>query len=189
MNIFELKNMLDGFCKEMTSDLSLYPNKVCVSENKGKKEKDKTVSLTIQIAEKSYPEDNFTLDSFCPIARVSLLSKGRIRITLSSEDLFDYLKKELNLSEEILKKSESKKSDVFSAATATFEETDEQVIEFLKNCILYSLDNYKSTAAKFGCCSRFKECSKEKRCIHPNKLYSTVCEYRKNLEKGNNFLA
>lgn len=36
----------------------------------------------------------------------------------------------------------------------------------------------------FGCCSRYKECSGAKICLHEDLLYSKVCMYRKNLEKG-----
>lgn len=39
----------------------------------------------------------------------------------------------------------------------------------------------------FGCCSRYKECSKEKKCVHDDLLYSSACMYRNNLEKGRVF--
>jgi len=34
----------------------------------------------------------------------------------------------------------------------------------------------------FGCCSRYKECSHAKKCIHPDLFYAKGCYYRKNLE-------
>lgn len=39
----------------------------------------------------------------------------------------------------------------------------------------------------FGCCHRFKECSLEKQCIHPDLFYAKGCQYRKNLEAGKVF--
>ena len=39
----------------------------------------------------------------------------------------------------------------------------------------------------FGCCSRYKECSELRRCIHPHNFYATACQYRKNLESEKNF--
>lgn len=39
----------------------------------------------------------------------------------------------------------------------------------------------------FGCCSLYKECSKEKHCLHSDLLYATACMYRKNLEDGKVF--
>lgn len=32
---------------------------------------------------------------------------------------------------------------------------------------------------EFGCCSKFKECTEKKKCVHIDKLYSTACQYRK----------
>lgn len=39
----------------------------------------------------------------------------------------------------------------------------------------------------FGCCSRYKECSDVKQCIHPDKERAEYCQYRKNLESGKIF--
>ncbi len=39
----------------------------------------------------------------------------------------------------------------------------------------------------FGCCSLYKQCSKEKHCLHSDLLYATACMYRKNLEQGKIF--
>ena len=40
---------------------------------------------------------------------------------------------------------------------------------------------------KFGCCSKYQKCSDIGKCVHDDLLYSSACEYRKNLEKGLNF--
>lgn len=39
----------------------------------------------------------------------------------------------------------------------------------------------------FGCCSRYKECSNARKCIHPDQMYATACSYRKHLENGRIF--
>lgn len=39
----------------------------------------------------------------------------------------------------------------------------------------------------FGCCSKYKECSYAKKCLHSDQLYATACMYRKNLESGHIF--
>lgn len=42
--------------------------------------------------------------------------------------------------------------------------------------------------ASFGCCSRYKECSKQKKCIHPDYFYASAsCQYKKHLEAGQIF--
>ncbi len=39
----------------------------------------------------------------------------------------------------------------------------------------------------FGCCSLYKKCSKEGKCIHINPFYAYACMYKKNLEAGRIF--
>lgn len=38
---------------------------------------------------------------------------------------------------------------------------------------------------EFGCCSKFKECSEKRECVHIDRLYSTACQYRKIISKKN----
>lgn len=40
---------------------------------------------------------------------------------------------------------------------------------------------------RFGCCSKYKQCSDSGKCIHDDQLYSSACEYRRNLEAGKIF--
>ena len=62
------------------------------------------------------------------------------------------------------------------------------IVEFFKDVVELKLKVYESArATPFGCCSLFEECSDAKRCIHPNRLYSTACAYRRNLESGRIF--
>ncbi len=64
---------------------------------------------------------------------------------------------------------------------------DDSIYDYIKNNIIYCLKTYHSNAKSFGCCSRFIECSDAMKCVHENKLYSTACSYRKNLENGKIF--
>ena len=41
--------------------------------------------------------------------------------------------------------------------------------------------------SKFGCCHRYLKCSEKRKCVHDDLLYSTACEYRRNLEAGKVF--
>lgn len=43
------------------------------------------------------------------------------------------------------------------------------------------------TFEPFGCCGRYKECSEKEKCVHPDLIYASVCQYKKNLDKGNAF--
>lgn len=64
---------------------------------------------------------------------------------------------------------------------------DAYIDEFLNELLDYSFKNYKTSAAAFGCCSKYKQCSDAKKCLHCNLLYATACQYRKNLEAGKIF--
>lgn len=39
----------------------------------------------------------------------------------------------------------------------------------------------------FGCCSRYVECSDQKKCIHPDFIFAASCQYKRNLEQGRIF--
>ena len=64
--------------------------------------------------------------------------------------------------------------------------TPDEEIEFFKGAIEY-LIKAKKPAHKFGCCSQYDKCSKEKRCLHENQFYSKGCFYRENIENGKIF--
>lgn len=60
------------------------------------------------------------------------------------------------------------------------------VIKFMKDSILYYVETFEPSD-KFGCCSKYRECSEAKKCLHRNQFYSKACWYRKNLESGKIF--
>ena len=62
-----------------------------------------------------------------------------------------------------------------------------ELYTYVQNTIYYRIKRYASSAALFGCCNKFVECSDAKKCVHENKLYSTSCMYRMNLESGKIF--
>lgn len=69
-------------------------------------------------------------------------------------------------------------------------------IDFL-NAVNMNEDSFGELAAhicadsmsfpKFGCCSQYQQCSDIGKCVHEDLLYSSACEYRRNLEAGRNF--
>lgn len=67
--------------------------------------------------------------------------------------------------------------------TAFLEYADSEALTKILNKVF--LDSFSFPA--FGCCSLYKECSKEKHCLHSDLLYATACMYRKNLEAGKIF--
>lgn len=67
-----------------------------------------------------------------------------------------------------------------------FKQFDESTIAFIRDTAIYYIKNYEP-ADKFGCCGKYKECSKAKKCLHDNQFYARACWYKKNLEAGKIF--
>lgn len=68
-----------------------------------------------------------------------------------------------------------------------FDKNSLELVDFVKEHVLYTLARYVSKASRFGCCSRFMDCSDAKKCVHENKLYSKACMYRSHLDSGRIF--
>lgn len=76
-----------------------------------------------------------------------------------------------------------------SDANNTFIEFDswnDEARELVKSILKYCVEIFEPSD-KFGCCSKYAECSKAKKCIHNNTFYAKACWYRKNLESGKIF--
>lgn len=67
-----------------------------------------------------------------------------------------------------------------------FQTFDENTIIFIKSVVKYYVETFEPSD-KFGCCSKYKECSEAKKCLHNDKFYSRACWYKKNLEAGKIF--
>lgn len=97
----------------------------------------------------------------------------------------------ITIKDSVLKKLEipvcaelrKRKSDIKNTYIA-FDELNEEAVQFIKSVAIYYVDNFEPSD-KFGCCSKYKECSNAKKCLHENLFYSKACWYRKNLESGN----
>ncbi len=60
-------------------------------------------------------------------------------------------------------------------------------METIENILVKIYDDCEAVGQEFGCCHRYEECSDKKECIHPDKVRSQCCIYRKNLEAGKIF--
>ena len=63
----------------------------------------------------------------------------------------------------------------------------EELLPYLERLIRYRLTQYKSKESTYGCCHLYEKCSDARKCISKNKIYATVCAYKKNLDKGRIF--
>lgn len=65
-------------------------------------------------------------------------------------------------------------------------EINDEFEGYIKAITAFCIKSFEP-ADKFGCCSKYKECSDAKECLHNNLFYSKACWYRKNLEAGKIF--
>ncbi len=54
-------------------------------------------------------------------------------------------------------------------------------------CIVYMLVLSELGGENYGCCSRYIQCSDEKKCLNPDFFSSLACSYKRNLESGRIF--
>ena len=83
-----------------------------------------------------------------------------------------------------------RKTNEFKRHIATiyhFPLNTEALNDFLIAAFKEAVNNYKPKEL-FGCCSKYLECSDQKKCLHENSFYHKVCcWYRKSLDKGRIF--
>lgn len=63
----------------------------------------------------------------------------------------------------------------------------DELLPYLEMLMRYRLSNYKSKEPTYGCCHLYNECSDARKCISKDKMYATVCAYKKNLDAGKIF--
>ena len=154
--------LLSRFGK-LESEFGLMEHSFSIMANAGKD--GKISSYAICVYEPDLVEDR--RDS----SRNTVLARVKEDVLKSNTDIVEVYSKYFGKNDE--KKRYDKDSDEF--------------INCLMECMRFGINNYIPKAAGFACCSRYKECSDAKKCIHPNRLYAKACQYRKNLEEGNIF--
>lgn len=181
----DIDEQITAICDKLTNELELTPNRVAYYKSTSKKGENagNVVSLFVQIVEMEYP-DVKTISSTTSVLRIP--ADNVSEINLSSRALHNCLIEEGVEKYAAVVVNEGKNNE-FIGSRIMFNEINDIYFDFIEKVVVFALKNYSSSNSKFGCCSRFKECSNQGKCIHPNKLYATVCEYKKHLESGNAF--
>ncbi len=185
--IQEIRKMLTDLIKEYElPDGSLY-----LSDNFGQKEntKDVLISHSVCIWEPDYPPiknekpgQNKLVATIVPSKVKSRPDELEINLRASQEgDLHDILPSDA----ELLNQTKSDKET--NMVRVRIKRTSSNITEYIRINTIYCIKGYVSKASRFGCCSSFERCSNEKRCVHPNKLYSKACMYRAHLDEGRIF--
>ena len=83
------------------------------------------------------------------------------------------------LSDYSISYSKIKSEDALRVSIDEFSTVSPEIIKHLFTNLMLDAFNFQS----FGCCGKFKECEKEKICLHDDILYSTACQWRKIISK------
>lgn len=177
--ISKLEQILKKFISEYElpeHSLYLYSNVSSKGKNKGKE-----TSKSICFFEPEYPatkEISKPLGKNMVVLNFKPKSKNKIELLIRNAQ-FE------NITAPECAEIKTLKSDqIFKHVI--FEFNIDELFPYIKENIKYCYSNYPASSS-FGCCSRFKECSDKKFCVHPNKLYSKGCKYRMHLEEGRIF--
>lgn len=169
---------LQALLENTIKELELPDNGLIIQANGGKKKK----TASIYINEPPFPATKeeskkiYTTQSI-----LNFEEDNNFIILLVSQSAFDYVQ----LPEHI--RYEEKKQAKSTFIKVYFPKYHSGLYTYIKQIICYRIKNYTSSAALFGCCDRFRLCSDAKKCVHENKLYSTACMYRMNLDSGHIF--
>lgn len=79
-------------------------------------------------------------------------------------------------------KKEGKKHEEVPDFTKLVFETEESFLAFFEEAIDYMV-KFTFPAHRFGCCSKFAECSKKRECVHTHQFYAKGCYYKEVIEK------
>ena len=178
---------LQMMAEEIVRERDLPQRGVIVTENWGKAggaNEGKIVSYSICINEPAYPaaeeelSDGKRTRNPCVTFRTKT-GQGAVEISLRTAVLE---RLELPAGTQLLPQTKSEKENDSQRISIPVDAGG--LVDFLRQVVELKLKYYKSAfASSFGCCSLFEECSDAKRCTHPNRLYSTACAYRRNLEQ------
>ncbi len=184
---------LDKLAEEITSEWQLPPQGVIVKRTIGTGEKTgtngKIVSYVICANEPPYPESSNKLlngkRTQTPFLTIPVPKtkkwQGFVEINVASSFL-----PKLPEGARVIPR-ENKDEGVDSDSRLLIPLDSPEIYGFIRQIVSQKLSQYVSSAGTFGCCDRYIACSDAKKCIHPNRLYSTACAYRRNLENGRIF--
>lgn len=170
---------------EIVRDYELPNDSLRFEPNYGKKEPDKIISYSAYIWEPTYPSiSNEKSEKNCLIMSFSL---SKVRSRPNDLDINIRNTQEISLHNSLPKDAIVVSSVDNGMAKVRIDKNSPNLVNYIRENAIYCIENYESKSSKFGCCSLYEECSNLKRCLHTNKLYSTACMYRKNLENGHVF--
>ena len=164
-------NKLEKLCREMEEEMGLMRDSIFINEYAS--------SNAVCLNEQEYPLE---------AGKKTVFNKSCIILNIkeAEEEAELIIKNEQFDRVPLPEKGRLKEVKDDSSRHIFFSSGEEGLEAYIREHIRAAVKNYKS-GCKFGCCSKYKECSQAGSCLHENKLYATGCAYRSNLEQGKIF--
>lgn len=179
--LFGWKSVLHKELERLNLNLSLPENSIRLMANKSKDRKTIT-SYSICIYEPDIISGTSKNDRPTIVTRIT---EGKLK---TMPDVLTIEPKNINEFDNlVIPDIATVKTPKSSLPYMRIDGTTEECIAYLLESVRFAVKNYKAKASNFACCSRYIQCSAEKKCIHPNQLFSKACAYRKNMENGKIF--
>lgn len=172
---------ISALLDEMVKEHELPENSLYLKINYKKEDATKITSYNVAIWEPDYPPKTRVIVSKNDSAMIIYDKADTLNIVVGLTQFGDCKKPKHAEIKEL-------KSDLDAGCIRLiFDKNSLELIDFVREHVLYTLARYVSKASRFGCCSKFEECSDAKKCVHENKLYSKACMYRSHLDAGRIF--
>ena len=172
------KDTIHDICVEIAKEYDCPETIFTIKKNPSKKHNRKW-HFKIELNELSFPYDknNKITKTTLVLYKTPNTEENEIMIR---KDRFDKI--DLPDSAKIINKGGE--TDLYKYIS--FQLDDPSFYQYIKENLRYRINSHESSNT-FSCCSKYKECSDKKKCIHINQLYAKGCQYRNNLENGRIF--
>ncbi len=182
------REVLSDTCRKLREELSLPERAVRLGEEKDKKG---ISSYSVCFYEAPWPtyegqaEDSSRETEILHIKTVRRAKKeDQVEIQVRTE-LAETVGK-LSGAEE-LGAAPGKQGIRFGFPESRMEEMLPELCRYVETLTRAAYLRYVPKTSAFACCSRYRACSEQGACVHPNTLYAKACRYRQNLEAGRIF--
>ena len=166
-NEVEILNKIE----QLINPLFLESSNLELSDNSSSKNSSTYKSINII----KYDSNNASVDKKYLLARIK--TTGKVNY-ISFNSKYEYLFNHYNIN------YETSKDGFIRVSLSILDDYASESLSNIFDTIFLDSFNYPS----FGCCSRYVECSDNKRCVHTDILYaSSACMYKKNLDNGKIF--
>ncbi len=182
------KSSVGNMLRELEAEYELPHDSLWISDNISKKNPSQIISHMVSIWEPDYPYGGDVREMNKIVLTINI---STVQSRLDDLDLcireaqYRALEDKVPSDAIVLEQTSTDKES--RTVKIRFNKHSEALTAFIREHVVYCIENYESKSASFGCCDKYEKCSDALKCIHVNRLYAKGCTYRKNLEQGRIF--